>query len=114
MFSDVPPPSDARILEQRTVLDPVSPAGNAAAASPLEQLVDLDAAVARANSQIDLAEHALALARRSVWSTRDGLRLSGERMTHGDHERVEFYKRNVLAARQALLELLRERKLASR
>jgi hypothetical protein len=114
MFSDTPPPSDARILEQRTVLDPVLARASGPAAAPAEQSVDFEAAVARANERIDLAEHALALARRGVWSTRDGLRIDPSRMSRSDEERVEFYKKNVLVARQGLMELLRERMVASR
>ncbi|MDQ3028314.1 MAG: DUF4124 domain-containing protein [Pseudomonadota bacterium] len=115
MFSDVPPAGDARILEQR----PISSGGGSGA--PVQagvdvatQLIESDAAVARANAQVDLAEHALALARRDVWTPRDGLKLVSSRPSRVDEERIEFYKRNVLAARQSLMELLRDRMVASR
>ena len=115
MFSDVPPAGDARILEQR----PISSGGGSGApvhagVDVATQLIDSEAAVARANAQVDLAEHALALARRNVWAPGDGLKLVSGRPSRVDEERVEFHKRNVLAARQSLMELLRDRMVASR
>lgn len=116
MFSDVPPPGDARILEQRSVSSgaegSVAPAG--VGLDLATQLIDSDAALARANSQVDMAEHALALARRNVWAPGDGLKLASRRASRSDEERIEFYKRNVLAARQSLMEHLRDRMVASR
>lgn len=111
-FSDVPPAGNARLVEQRAIPD-----GRGADAgmprvvggSP-EALLDADGAIARANSQVDLAEHALALARRELWSPREGLRLASRRMTRADEERVDFYKKNLRIARQQLMELLRERR----
>ncbi|HUP96895.1 MAG TPA: DUF4124 domain-containing protein [Usitatibacter sp.] len=115
MFSDVPPPADARLVEQRAIssLGSVASAASGMLTSVTE-LIDADAAVARASAQVDLAEHALAAARRETWSPREGLQLSARRLTISDHERLEFFKRNVLAARQSLMELLRERMIASR
>ena len=89
LFTDTPPPSDARIVAQR--------------------LAESDVAVARADAQVDLAEHALAVARQGLWSPRDGLRLVAARMKQGDVERVAFYKKGVQIARQQLMDLLRER-----
>jgi hypothetical protein len=65
--------------------------------------------VARADAQVDLAEHALALARQGLWSPRDGLRMVAVRMNQGDEERVAFYKKGVQIARQQLVDLLRAR-----
>ena len=114
MFSDVPPGGDARILEQR----PLSPSSSTSAPSAnggdLVQLIDSDAALSRANMQFDLAERALAVARRDMWAQGDGLKLVSRRASRSDEERIEFYKRNVVAARQALMEILRERMMASR
>lgn len=110
-FSDMPPAGDARIVEQRMV-----PEGRAAEAGMprviggAEPLLDVDGAIARANAQVDLAEHALAVARRELWSPREGLRLASRRMTRADEERVEFYKKNLRIARQQLMDLLRERR----
>jgi hypothetical protein len=108
-FSDTPPADDAVIVERRPI------GRNATAADGLPQVVqgalrvDADDALARANEQVDQAEHALAMARRSTWSPLDGLRLTSARTTASDVERVEFYKRGVLLARQNLLDVLRQR-----
>ena len=119
IFSDVPPPSDARVLEQRRM-----PGSGSTSASPtrggmpIYEFPEFDADIARANAQLDLAEHALAVARQGLWSPRDGLRIAAARMTPGDEDRVEFYKKGVQVARQQLLDSLRERQspmmLASR
>ncbi len=116
-FSDTPPGGSAKIIEQREI------GGNGAAATPSGEdaiiqasnmfTVPSDDAISRASAQVDLAEHALALARRGVWSPTDGLRLGTSHRTVSDEERIEYYKRGVLAARQSLLEVLRQR-LASR
>ena len=75
-------------------------------------LFDHDAAIAQANQAVDMAEHALALARRELWSVRDGLRLKSTAKTRADEERVAFYQKNVLAARKYLIELVQERRVA--
>jgi hypothetical protein len=113
MFSDVPPSGDAKIIEQRQI--PSYGGGTDSPAAPngfdlAEQLIDADASIARASAQVDQAEHALALARRNTWSPRDGLGVAPTRGTLADLERIEFFKRGVLAARQQLMELLRERR----
>lgn len=118
LFSDVPPPDGARLVEQRVIASgppdsPVLPLEPATLGEAFE-LVDYDAEFARANARVDQAEHALALARRPVWSPRDGLDLTPTRMSRTDGERVEFFKRDLEAARQGLIELLRSRQLASR
>ncbi|MGZ5034125.1 MAG: DUF4124 domain-containing protein [Usitatibacter sp.] len=104
IFTDVPPPADARIVEQRRT---------PAAASTSPAVLDDDEAVARANDRVDLAEHAFALARQGLWSPADGLRMSAARRSRGDDERVSFYERDVRRARAQLLDLLRERQFAS-
>lgn len=111
IFSDVPPQSDARVVEQRRIPDPASAASMPSRAGmPIYEFPEYDAELARANGQVDLAEHALALARQGLWSPRDGLRLAAVRMTQRDEERVAFYKKGVQIARQALMDLLRERR----
>jgi hypothetical protein len=107
LFSDMPPPSDARIVAQGRANETIGVA--TAPGMPCYELAESDGAVARANAQVDLAEHALALARQALWSPRDGLRLVAARMTQGDEERVAFYKKGVQVARQQLMDLLRER-----
>jgi uncharacterized protein DUF4124 len=114
MFSDMPPPPEARVLETRVIggNGGASPQGTAAAMAQAAQLIDSDEALARANAKVDMAEHALAEARKELLSPREGLRLTATRMTPADDARVQFFKRDVLAARQALMDLLRERRLA--
>lgn len=112
VFSDQPPSEGARILEQR-VIDGTG----YSSLTPLEEAfmqIDADADLARANSRLDLAEHALALARRPVWSHRDGLRLEVQRLAPADEERLAFYRRGVLEARKSLFQRLRERRLAAK
>jgi len=110
VFTDVPPPPGARIVAQ-------VPAGGTtgvgtAAGMPYYEFTEPDEAVARANEQVDLAEHALALARQGLQSPSDALRLVTARMTRGDEARVAFYNKDVQAARQQLMDLLRERQQA--
>ena len=76
--------------------------------SPRYDITAPDEAVARANAEVDRAEHELAVARQGHWSTE--LTLSTERMTPVDRSRVEFYKTGVQIAHQRLMELLRERR----
>jgi Domain of unknown function (DUF4124) len=105
LVSDTPPPSDARIVQA-----PTSGTTGVATAPgmPSYELIESDGPVARANIQVDLAEHSLALARQGLWSPHDGLHLATARMTPGDKQRVAFYKKGVLAARQQLMDLLRK------
>jgi hypothetical protein len=108
VFSDVPPPSDARIVAQVRMGGTTGMA--TAPGMPYYEFAESDGAVARANARVDLAEHGLALARQGLWSPHDGLRLAAARMTQGDKERVAFYKKGVQVARQQLMDLLRERR----
>ena len=116
MFSNLPPADDARILEQRPLSSRADRSGGPAASGIdlAAQLDDSNAALARANSLFDLAEHSLALARRNIWAPGDGLKLASRQASRTDDGRIEFYKRNVLAARHSLIELLRDRMVASR
>jgi hypothetical protein len=92
-------------------------AGAAVASGPSreEQMRDADAAVGRANAQLDLAEHALAEARRAMPRDSDPMRfvLVSTRLSRADEERLGFYKKDVLLARQALLEVLKEKRKAT-
>ena len=113
MFSDMPPSGDAKLVEQREIGSPSTAWSSGQGATGLDlaaQLLDADAAVARANAQVDQAEHALAEARRGTWSPRDGLGVEPTRATRNDFERIEYYKRGVKIARQQLIEVLRDRK----
>jgi hypothetical protein len=76
------------------------------------QMLDYDKALQQANQRVDLAERALAQARAGHATTRrPGMHDAS--ITIADHERVEFYMRDLRAARQALMDLLRSRQLAS-
>jgi hypothetical protein len=116
MFSDLPPPAGARILETRIVADngglQAAPPASIAVADA-ESLFASDEAIARANAQVDQAEHELALARRDTWSPRDGLRIAPTKLTPADEQRIRVYRNAALAARQALMDLLRERRVAA-
>lgn len=81
----------------------------AVAVARFDELKSFDQAIAQANARIDAAESALAQARRPTWSPHEGLRLSGSRATPEDVARVEMHKRDVLLARQSLLETLKAR-----
>jgi len=121
-FSDVPPTDHSKLVEEREIgrsgLAPAAAITTAAATvvqtTPLamESLI-ADEAVARASEKVDLAEHALAIARQGLWSPREGLHLRSPGRTAADEQRLEYFKRGVMAARQALMDTLRER-LASR
>ena len=115
-FSDVPPPPGAKVLEQKVINSGgVFASASADVSKALDvvgNLFDSDAAIAQANQAVDMAEHALALARREMWSAREGVHLKPIAKTAADDERVAFYQRNVLAARKYLIELLQERRIA--
>lgn len=66
-------------------------------------------AVARANAQLDMAEHALAMARRDMVGDHDPLSLVSAGRDRAQAQRLEFYKRDVLDARKALLRALQNR-----
>jgi hypothetical protein len=119
-FSDTPP-ENARVVEVRPVADsPAARSGFASGGSglleafenPLQAVADgteNDPTLARANAQVDLAEHALALARRDLWSNLEGLRLEGGDRSRTDRERIEFYRKNLATARSNLMAALRSR-----
>lgn len=106
-FSDIPPDKD-HVVERVIILDSNSSSGapdGALGPSSEEKMREMDTGIQRANTLVDLAEHALAVARRPVWTEPD-LRIAPARMSLADIGRVEFYKKSVLAARQALMEVL--------
>ena len=114
-FTDLPPEKTARKVERIVMPDSSSPASSGAPATPAagptrEDPLQADLAVQRAGLQVDMAEHALAVARRSVSSEPDPLRFNAVRMTRSDVERIEFFKKNALLARQMLLEVLQQKR----
>lgn len=104
VVSDIPPPPDASIVTQSTG-GPI--AVTKAPGMPYyepSEFAESDAVV-RANEQVDLAEHALALARQGHWTPHDGLRLVSVGAKQGDGARVAFYKKGVQNARAQLIAL---------
>jgi len=110
MFSDMPPSGDARLVEQREIRSPTPSGTYTTGPMDLGQLIDGDAAVARASAQVDQAEHALAEARRGTWSARDGIGVEPTKTTLRDLERIDYFQKGVKIARQQLMDVLRERK----
>ena len=113
MFSDTPPPAESRILETRIVGDrsgAQAVRGTVIAMADADFAFASDEAIAQANAAVDQAEHELALARRDTWSPRDGLRIAPTKLTPAAQERIRVYQKAVLSARQALLDLIRERR----
>ncbi len=109
-FSDTPPDEKSMIVEARPLSGSATKVALLAPAVPLSEAVENDESLMRAYAQVDFAEHALALARRAVWAESEGgLRLASARANQADYERVEYYKRGVVAARQMLMEVLRAR-----
>jgi hypothetical protein len=114
VFSDLPP-KDTRDVQKLQLPDgssgpPRALLAQAQAPTSEEKLREMDAAVQRASAQVDVAEHALAVARRSVWSEPEPGKLTTARMTHADSDRIEFAKQGVKIARLALCELLQEKR----
>lgn len=115
-FSDLPPERGRPVQELQIGDGGSSPPTPHVAPPPLlneEKLRAMDAAVQRANDQVDMAERALAMARRPVWSEPEPGKLTTARMTRADVERIEFCKRNVVVARQMLLEVLQQKRYAA-
>ena len=112
VFSDLPPENAVRDVKRLQIPGSSSPPMPVLAQGPTneEKIREMDAAVQGASAQVDLAEHALALARRSVWSEPEPGKLTAVRMTRADVERIEFYKQGVKIARLALCELLQEKR----
>lgn len=116
MFSDTPPEDADRVERIPMTFSGPSNGYTAAgaptvqvAASRFDELKSFDQAVAEANARVDQAEAALAAARRSSLSPLEGLRLASSRADVETSNRVELARRDVLLARQSLLETLKAR-----
>ena len=66
-------------------------------------------AVARANMRVDMAERALAQARREIYGDFDPLALHAPRRDANDLQRLEFHKRDLNDARRTLMRALQQR-----
>jgi hypothetical protein len=116
MFSDRPPEDADRVERIPMTFSGQTQGWASAGAAPttvavarLDELKSFDQAVAEANARVDQAEAALAAARRSSLSPLEGLRLASTRSSVDESNRVEMARRDVLLARQSLLETLRAR-----
>ena len=107
-FSDTPP-EKGQIVAQMVLPDRNAPATADAGAPVQAPAQDYDAALDKANQQLDLAEHALAGARRPVWTEPDILHLGGAHMTRGDRERIAYYEKSVHHARLAVADVMRRK-----
>jgi hypothetical protein len=114
VFSDLPPDKTREVqklqIPDGSAAPPRALIAQAQGPTSEEKLREMDAAVQRASAQVDMAEHALAEARRSVWSEPAPGKLTTARMTHADIDRIELYKKDVKIARLALCELLQEKR----
>jgi hypothetical protein len=117
MFSDLPPAPGAeakRIVVAETsnsaVPGGVRTAEVIAGAPTAEEKIRMgDEAVQHASAQVDMAEHALAVARRSLWDT-DLLKLEGPKLTRADRERLDHYRKDLKIAQQQLSDVLRQKR----
>jgi hypothetical protein len=118
-FSDLPPAPGADA--KRIVVPEASPAvpgavqsADATAPETLteERIRSSDEAVQRASLQVDMAEHALAVARRPLWDPSDLMKLEGPRMSAGDRDRLAYYRKDLKVAQSQLSDLLRTRRRA--
>lgn len=105
-FSDLPPDKAQNV--KRIVIQDSLPSSE----EELRAADAADAAEQRASAQLDMAEHALAMARRSLWSEPNMRKIGTAPRSSADNDRVAFYKKNVVIARAALLDLLREKRKA--
>ena len=116
MFSDTPPDNAERVERIPMTFQGSSNGYTAAGSAPVQvaaarfdELKSFDQAVAEANARVDQAEAALAAARRASLSPLEGLRLVSTRASMEESNRVELARRDVLLARQLLLETLKAR-----
>lgn len=119
MFSDLPPAqgTDAKriqITESSSAVPGASRPLDVIAGAPTaeERIRISDEAVQRASAQVDLAEHALAVARRPLWEIADPMKLGGPKLTRADQERLEHYRKELRIAQQQLSDVLRQQRKA--
>ena len=108
-FSDVAPPDGTQAVQYTTPFTPGMP-GPELPVARLDELSQTDEQVARANTRVDLAEHALAVSRRPLWSPTEGLRLPADEPPPQEaQQRSRFYMNDVLKARRELMDTLRRK-----
>lgn len=107
-FSDTPP-EKGQVLAQMALPDRSAPS-DANPGAPIQgPAQDYGAALEKVNAQLDLAEHALAQARRSVWTEPDTLHYGAVRMTRADRDRISYYEKGVRHARLAVADVMRRK-----
>ena len=108
-FSDVP--VDGAVTVQRIASsDSAKPAvGNENSPVYLALAEVSNEAVARANAQLDMAEHAYATARQQHAGSYDPLSIANATPARAERQRLESFKRDVLDARKTLLRALQQR-----
>ena len=116
-FSDLPPTpgADARrimIPDESSSMPGVLHSADATAPEVLteERIRTSDEAVQKASLQVDMAEHALAVARRPLWEPVDLMKLEEPRMTRADHDRLSYYRKNLKVAQTQLSDLMRTKR----
>ncbi len=87
---------------------PLSPPGAPLARGATARYHRRGAYSARGRS-LDVAEHALAQARRSVWSEPDVLHVSSTHLSRTDRERIDYYEKGVRLARLAVADAARRK-----
>jgi hypothetical protein len=112
-FSDMPVQGAVNVQRVESSEGAKSNVGMENGPQYLALLDGFDEAVRQANARVDVAEHALALARRSILGDQDPLALAGgaERPSVADRQLIEFYKRDVASARRDLARVLQSRAL---
>jgi hypothetical protein len=114
IFSDVP--AEGAVVTQRIeTSDSGKPSVDEGRSAPqyVALLDGLDETVRRANEKLDLAEHALADARRSILGEHDPLALGFPRPARDAAQRLDFLKKDVLDARRNLLRVLQQRSIVA-
>lgn len=118
-FSDLPPAPGA---DAKRIVVPETPSAgpgavhSADATAPEtlteERIRSSDESVQRASLEVDMAEHALAVARRPLWNPVDLMKLEGVRLSRTDNDRIAYYRKNLRVAQQQLSDLLRTKRRA--
>jgi hypothetical protein len=105
-FSDVP--LEGAVAVQRITTSDSAKPDEAGAPRYLAMADGAEEAVAQANAKLDMAEHALALARGAMVDD-SPLSLGGSRLSIADRQLLDFYKRELVSARTQLMRVMQQR-----
>ena len=106
-FSDKPV-EGAVTLARIDTSDSAKPVESASAPVYLALADSFDEAVTQANAKLDMAERALATARRGIVE-HNPLSLHAPRLSRAESQQLDFYKRDVNDARRNLMRVLKQR-----